>query len=51
VTDLAVEAAADARAEADVRAGRLIDHNTVKRWIASWKNPLPLRCPKAEHFN
>lgn len=30
------EAAADARAEADVSAGRLISHNAVKRWISYW---------------
>lgn len=41
--DPAAEAAADARAEADVREGRLISHEAVKRWIASWgtENPLP----------
>lgn len=42
-SDPAAEAAADARAEADVREGRLISHSAVKRWIASWgtENPLP----------
>ena len=36
--DPAAEAAADARAEADVRAGRVIDHQAMKRWIASWES-------------
>jgi predicted transcriptional regulator len=30
------EAAADARAEADVAEGRLIGHAAVRRWLASW---------------
>lgn len=29
------EAAADARAEADVLAGRVISHEAVSRWLAS----------------
>ena len=36
---------ADARAEADVAAGRLIGHDAVKRWIASWGTAKPLRRP------
>jgi predicted transcriptional regulator len=41
--DPAAEAAADARAEADVKAGRLVGHDAVRRWIQSWgtENPLP----------
>lgn len=35
-SDLAVEAEADARADADVRNGRLISHNAVRRWLSSW---------------
>lgn len=37
------EAEADAQAEADVRAGRLISHSAVRRWLKSWgtANPLP----------
>lgn len=35
-SDPAAEAAADARAEADVAAGRLIGHDSVRRWLASW---------------
>lgn len=34
--DDGAEAAADARAEADVRAGRLIGHDAVKNWLRSW---------------
>ena len=45
--DPAAEAAADARAEADVRAGRLVGHDAVKRWIASWGTEAPLPRPKA----
>ena len=44
-TDSREEAAADARAEADVTAGRLIGHAAVKRWIASWGTAKPLRRP------
>jgi len=42
----AAEAAADARAEADVREGRLISHAAVKRWIASWGSAVPLARPE-----
>ncbi|MBS0362917.1 MAG: CopG family transcriptional regulator [Proteobacteria bacterium] len=31
-----VEAAADAEAEADVAAGRTIDHGKMKAWLQSW---------------
>jgi predicted transcriptional regulator len=48
-TDPPAEVAADARAEADVRAGRLIGHDAVKCWIASWQSPSPLPRPKARH--
>lgn len=44
-TDDAAESAADARAEADVREGRLIGHEAVKRWIASWGSDTPLTRP------
>jgi predicted transcriptional regulator len=33
--DPAAEAQADARAEEDVRQGRLISHDAVKRWLLS----------------
>lgn len=45
-SDPAAEAAANARAEADVKAGRLIGHNAVKRWVASWGTDKPLPRPK-----
>ena len=34
--DPAAETAADSRAEADVRAGRLISHEGMTRWLKSW---------------
>ena len=34
--DPTADAAADARAEADIAAGRLIGHAAVRRWLASW---------------
>jgi len=30
------ETAADARAEADARAGRLVGHDAMKRWLKTW---------------
>ncbi|NQE63828.1 CopG family transcriptional regulator [Caulobacter sp. RHG1] len=41
--DEAAEAAADARAEADVAAGRVISHEAMSRWLSSWAegNPQP----------
>jgi predicted transcriptional regulator len=30
------EAAADARAEADIEAGRVVDHADVVAWLAKW---------------
>lgn len=44
--DPAAEAAADERAEADVAAGRLISHDAVKRWVASWGSDAPLPRPR-----
>ena len=41
------EAAADARAEADVAAGRVISHEAVSRWLASWASGAPTPPPKA----
>jgi predicted transcriptional regulator len=37
--DDAAEAAADARAEADIAAGRVISHEAMKRWLLSWGAP------------
>lgn len=45
-SDPAAEAASDARAEADVKAGRLISHDAVKRWIGSWGTDAPLARPR-----
>ena len=44
--DPAAEAAADSRAEADVREGRLISHEAVKCWITSWGMEPRLPRPK-----
>lgn len=41
------EAAADARAEADVKAGRLISHGAVKKWLAAWGSGKPHTRPRA----
>jgi len=45
-SDPAAEAAADARADADVKAGRLISHDAVGRWIGSWGSDEPLPRPE-----
>lgn len=42
-----VEAAADARAEADLAAGRLISQEAVSRWLASWAKGSPTAPPKS----
>ncbi|MGL4314600.1 MAG: antitoxin [Sphingomonas sp.] len=44
--DPQAERAADARAEADVRAGRLVSHDAVKRWLSSWGTDKPLPRPR-----
>jgi predicted transcriptional regulator len=44
--DDAEEAAADARAEADVAAGRLISHEAVSRWLDTWGKSEPLPRPQ-----
>ncbi|MFN3946139.1 MAG: hypothetical protein ACK4K7_14530 [Allosphingosinicella sp.] len=41
------EAEADARAEEDVRAGRLVGHSAVKRWLGSWAGDKKLPRPRA----
>jgi len=41
------EARADARAEADVRAGRVLPHDKVRRWLASWGSAQPLPRPRS----
>ncbi len=40
------EAAADARAEADIAAGRVISHEAMKRWLLSWGAPDEKPAPK-----
>ncbi|MEG8023606.1 CopG family transcriptional regulator [Sphingomonas aurantiaca] len=45
-SDSALEAEADARADADVRNGRLISHDAVKRWLSSWGSAKPLPRPR-----
>ena len=44
-TDSAAEAAADARADADHLAGRIVDHTAVAAWLAKWgttdETPMP----------
>lgn len=40
------ETAADARAEADIAAGRVISHEAMKRWLQSWGTPDEIPAPK-----
>jgi predicted transcriptional regulator len=47
-SDLAAEAQADARAEADVRNGRLISHGAVRRWLLSLGTDKPLPRPRID---
>jgi predicted transcriptional regulator len=47
-SDPAAEAAADARAEADAAAGRVVSHSAVRRWLASWGSGARLPRPPAE---
>lgn len=44
--DDAAEAAADARAEADVAAGRVMSHEAVSRWLTSLAEGDPLLPPE-----
>lgn len=44
--DPEAEAAADARAEADLREGRLISNEAVMRWLKSWISGERLPRPK-----
>jgi predicted transcriptional regulator len=43
--DEQVEAAADARAEADIASGRTVDHEAMKAWLLSWGTPDELPPP------
>lgn len=38
-TDAAAEAAADARADADLAAGWVVDHAEVAAWLGRWGTP------------
>jgi len=40
------EARSEARAKADVRAGRLISHEAVRRWVSSWGSARRLPRPR-----
>ena len=40
------EARSEARAEADVRAGRMISHKAVRRWLSSWGSAKRLPRPR-----
>jgi predicted transcriptional regulator len=44
--DEAAEVEADARAEADVSAGRVVSHEAVSRWLAAWGSATPPARPK-----
>jgi len=44
--DSAAEVKADARADADVRDGRLISHDAVRRWLSSLGSAAPLPRPR-----
>jgi predicted transcriptional regulator len=45
-TDPEADAAADARAEADIEAGRVISHEAMTRWLQSWGTANELPRPK-----
>ena len=45
LADAATEADTDARAEADVAAGRVVSHAKVVEWLRSWGKPDELPCP------
>lgn len=40
------EARSEARAEADVAAGRLVSHDAVRRWLSSWGSDKRLPRPR-----
>ena len=39
------ETRADARAEADIAAGRVVDHAEVAAWLATWGKPAERPAP------
>lgn len=44
--DADADAKSDARAEEDVKAGRLISHDAVRRWLKTWGSAKPLPRPR-----
>jgi hypothetical protein len=42
-----VEARSEARAEADIAAGRVISQGAVRRWLESWGSAIRLPRPRA----
>jgi predicted transcriptional regulator len=45
--DPEAEAEADARADADAKAGRVISHGAVRRWLSSWGAQSPVPRPRS----
>lgn len=43
--DLEAEAAADARSESDIKAGRVVDHEAVSEWLGRWGTPQETPAP------
>jgi predicted transcriptional regulator len=43
--DKEAETRAIAEAEADVKAGRVVPHEDVVKWLKSWGKPDELPCP------
>jgi predicted transcriptional regulator len=44
--DETAERLADERAEADIKAGRVISHEAMKRWLLSWGTPDEMAPPE-----
>lgn len=44
--DAVDEARLDARAEANIEAGRFVSHDRVAAWLKSWGMPNPLPSPR-----
>jgi predicted transcriptional regulator len=45
-TDAAAESRAIAEAEADLKAGRVVPHEEVVKWLQSWDTDNELPCPE-----
>ncbi|HEY0026983.1 MAG TPA: CopG family transcriptional regulator [Allosphingosinicella sp.] len=41
------DARSEARADADAEAGRVVSHNAVRRWLASWGTAQRLPRPRS----